>query len=132
MNPHGYPEPRDVRYSSDYPSRAPKYEVVESAPPLVCANAAAQVIRFSGSPDSIDLSAVLFPVIFTLQNDMGVTLGEVTVGPGIPYTSNLGAMLVLARNAIAGSNATASAIGKWTRERQGSPDPTHEPGWVAP
>ena len=115
----GYPAARPDRQDTSAPRAAPRYEVIESSPPLTCTNADALVIQFSGLPDGIDFSAHTFPAVFTLQDEMGVELGEVTVGPGVPYSSLLSARRVLARNAIAGSPAVASAVGKWTRRRAG-------------
>jgi hypothetical protein len=114
-----YPAARPERQETSAPRVAPRYEILESSPPLTCTNADALVIQFSGLPDGIDLSAHTWPAIFTFQDGMGVELGEVTVGPGVPYSSQVSARRVLARNAIAGSPAVAAAVGKWTRERAG-------------
>jgi len=132
MDPLTYPAARPLDRVPRVPPRTSSFDITESAAPLTCANTDAQVIRFSGVPDAVDLAAHTFPVIFSFVNEMGVLLGEVTVGPGIPYHAQVRALVILARNAIAGSNGVASAIGKWARER-----PAHAPGespaqWTAP
>jgi hypothetical protein len=132
MSRFGFPEAREHRGGPAAVSAAPRYDVIESATPLTCANTDAQVIRFSGKPDAIDLAAHTFPVIFTFLNEMDVELGEVTVGPGVPYSSHISALVVQARNAIAGSNGIASVVGKWARGRPASPDANMKEPWVAP
>ena len=91
-----------------------RYLRYEATPGYISlATAAAEVIEFSGCPDSIEIFVLDFAAIISFVN----LRGEVNEGiqieaanfyePGIVYKT------VVARNAVAGSVARIQIVGKW-------------------
>jgi len=73
----------------------------------------AVIFRFSGYPDAIDLTARAFPAMFTLQDFLGHPESPIIVQVGQTVRTNISRPVVVARNAIAGSNALVGVTGKW-------------------
>ena len=96
------------------PAAALKYERIDGTrAEVTVTDVDAVAFRFSGRPDSITLSARLFGALFTLTSRLG---GEDTVIL-VPVNTSIDTFIardtVLVRNAIAGSAAAVTVVGKW-------------------
>jgi len=97
------------------PPAAPiKYERIDGpADQITLGDTDATIFRFSGRPDSIMLSANLFGALFTLTSRLGGEPTVLLVGAGETVETFVARDTVLARNAVAGSNAKVTVVGKW-------------------
>jgi hypothetical protein len=95
------------------PNATPKYERAEGGALVTSADAAAECASFSGHPDTIVLTSQAFGAIFTLQDFMRRDICDLHVPAGGTQESFVRARRVMVRNAVAGSNALAMAVGKW-------------------
>jgi len=108
-----YPAARE-RAPGPPPAAAIKYERIDGpADQVTLGDTDATVYRFSGRPDSIMLSANLFAALFTLTSRLGGEPTVLMVGAGETVETFVARDTVLARNAIAGSNAKVTVVGKW-------------------
>lgn len=98
------------------PSAVQKYERAESSALTTLGNTNAELIAFSGHPDTVVLTAQAFGAIFVLQDYMQRTITELHVPAGGTQESFVRARRVMARNAVADSNAVVFAVGKWADE----------------
>jgi hypothetical protein len=95
------------------PSAALKYARAESSELVTVTNTDAEVLAFSGYPDSIILAAQAFGVIFTLQDFMQREITEILVPAGNVVETYQRARRVMARNAVTDSVGLAMATGQW-------------------
>ncbi len=97
---------------SDFPyERYERYETTEGL--VTVGDADAQIIAFSGTPDSIVLRATTFDALVTLTNRAGQESHEILVVAGDRVETHLSRDRVLARNRVAGSAALLYVEGKW-------------------
>jgi len=99
------------------PAAMLKYERVDgSSAEFTSGDTDTLAFAFSGRPDSILLSARAFPALFTLTSRLG---GETTVIL-VPVNETVETFTardtVLVRNAIAGSNALVTVVGRWAEQ----------------
>jgi hypothetical protein len=78
-------------------------------------NALAELIRFSGFPDRIELWIRDNDAIVAMVDEHGRDPREVLAPVGVFYEPNVRARAVWARNAVAGVVARVQAVGKWRR-----------------
>ena len=96
------------------PAAGLKYERIDGpAAPVTLGDTDAEVFRFSGRPDSIFLAARAFPAIVTLTDRLGREVTTLLVPVDAAVETYVARDRVLGRNAIAGSNAVLSVVGKW-------------------
>ena len=117
---HTYPAPRPPRGAEGAPvlDQFLTYEALATATTL--GDTDTEIGRFSGVPDSIVLTSSAFGALFTLRrrgSESG-TLIRVLVGDTVE--THLARDVVLARNAVAGSNAVVSVVGKWAAREPAS------------
>ena len=110
---HTFPPPRQGVGPYGKAKAATRYERADASPLTTLADTNSELIRFSGRPDSITLSAQAFGALFVFQDFLGRTITELHVPAGGTQESYLAADRVSARNAVAGSNSIAQAVGKW-------------------
>lgn len=109
----GYPEPR-MRAVGALPAAALKYERVDGpTAEITCADTEAEVFRFSGRPDTIFLSARSFPAIVVLTDRLNRERTTLLVPVNASIETFVARDTVRARNAIAGSAAIITVVGKW-------------------
>jgi len=109
---HGYPVPR-TRLAALPPAAPEKFDRYESNGETTLADTIADVITFSGRPDSITLQARAFPALVTLTDRLNQETHTILVQVGAPVDTRISRERVRAQNAIAGSNAVLNAVGKW-------------------
>jgi hypothetical protein len=91
-----------------------KYERYESTVGFVAvADDDAEVITFSGRPDSIVLHALVANCLVTLTDRLNRQTHVIPVGIGETIETHVAAERVLARENVAGGGATLSVVGKW-------------------
>jgi hypothetical protein len=95
---------------------AEKYERQHSSGQVTAADTDAELVRFSGQPDTILLTCHENGAVFTLQDRLGRDPTEVLVPADNSIETHFAAEVVLVRNHAAGSNAHVCAIGKWAEE----------------
>jgi hypothetical protein len=117
MREWGYPAARPEARGDGQPLVAPRYEQIETSVELTSTNVDVLLIQFSGRPDAVDLMARTNAVMFTLQDEMGVELGELLVPAGVSYAPQVSANRVLIRSATTDVHGLAQAVGKWTAHR---------------
>jgi hypothetical protein len=92
---------------------ATRYERAESSPLTTAADTDGELLRISGRPDTITLSAQAFGAIFTFVDFVGRTITELHVPAGDTQETYTAADRVLVRNAVAASAAIVMAVAKW-------------------
>jgi hypothetical protein len=107
------PPEREGHQQYGRPRAATRYERAESSSLTTSADAAATILRISGRPDSITLSAQAFGAIFELVDFLGRVITEIHVPAGGTQETYTAADRVTIRNAVAGSNAIGMAVAKW-------------------
>lgn len=95
------------------PAAATRYERAESSPLTTAGDTNGELLRISGRPDSILLSAQAFGAIFVLVDFLGRTITEILVPAGDTHETYLAADRVDVRNAVAASAAVVMATAKW-------------------
>jgi len=111
--PQTFPAARE-RAPGAPPAAPIKYERLDGpADQVTLGDADATIFRFSGRPDSIMLSSNLFAALFTLTSRLGGEPTVLLVGAGETIETFVARDTVLARNAVAGSNAKVTVVGKW-------------------
>lgn len=109
----GYPESRP-RAVGALPAAALKYERIDGpASPVTVGDTDAEVFRFSGRPDTIMLAARAFSALVTLTDRLGREATTLLVPAGQSIETYIARDVVIARNAVAGSAAILSIVGKW-------------------
>ena len=113
--PKTYPAQRE-RAPGAPPAAMLKYERIDGTPAeFTSGDTDTVAFAFSGRPDSILLSVRAFPALFTMTSRLG---GESTVLL-VPVNETVETFTardtVLVRNAIAGSNALVTVVGKWAQ-----------------
>lgn len=112
MNRNGYPQARSRGPAGPLPL-AEVYERIQGFGPTTQGDASAVLGTFSGRPDSIVLTSYTHGALFVLTDRLDRELDVIHVPAGSIHETHVRADRVYARNAIAGSNALASAHGKW-------------------
>lgn len=101
------------------PIVATKYERYESTNgPQTLADTDTELIRFSGRPDQITLSARAFGALVTLSDRVSRETHFVAVQAGETINSDISREIVTARNLLAGSNCILHVTGKWALPRE--------------
>lgn len=96
------------------PSATLKYERIDGpTSETTLGDSDAVVFTFSGRPDSIYLATRSFPAIVTLTDRLNREQSVLLVPVGAAVETFISRERVIARNAIAGSNAILSVLGKW-------------------
>jgi hypothetical protein len=104
-----------------------RYERIESTRGFVTlGDADADVIRFSGQVDAVDVWVETFGAVLTFCDRDNVEVDTITLRVGQTYASRFACSTVRARNAVGGSNATVQCVGKWAR-RASATGATSEP-----
>jgi hypothetical protein len=101
-----------------------RYEVMTGATTL--GDTDAEVGRFAGTPDSIVLTASANGALVTLRQRGREGRTAIRVLAGETVETHVAADVVVARNAVALSNAVLSVVGKWAAR----PAPPPEAGAV--
>ena len=111
----GFPEPR-TRAAGALPAAALKYERVDGpAAELTLTDTEAEVFRFSGRPDTIFVSARAFPAVVILTDRMNNERTVLLVPVNGSIETFIARDTVRARNAIPGSAAIITVVGKWAQ-----------------
>jgi hypothetical protein len=76
----------------------------------------ADIIRFSGEVDSVEIMVETFGAIVTLTDRDNVEVDTITLRVNTTYTARYACSVVRARNAVGGSNATMQVIGRWAKQ----------------
>lgn len=108
-----YPQPRDGRAHSSglVATRFPRYQ--SNTITLAASTAFQEVIRFSGRPDNIDLSASAAGVEYRFRN-RGETVTDSIRAPGTAFhDTNLNKEIVEARDPTGTGGQTVTAHGTW-------------------
>jgi hypothetical protein len=111
--PRRFPPARE-RAAGSPPAAALKYERIDGpAVEITVGDTDGLVFQFSGRPDSIMLSARAFPALFTLTDRLRREATVILVNVGQSLETYVARDTVLARNAVAGSAAIVTCVGKW-------------------
>ncbi|MFZ1057788.1 MAG: hypothetical protein WAP47_01210 [Candidatus Rokuibacteriota bacterium] len=78
-------------------------------------DALAELIRFSGCPDRVEIWVRDNDAIVAMVDEQGRDGREVLVPVGVFYEPGVHCRAVWARNAISGLTARVQAVGKWRR-----------------
>jgi len=121
---HGFPAPR-ARPRAWAPVTHETFHRYETNGETTLGDTDAEVWTFSGRPDSITISARAFPALVTLTDRLSRTESTILVQVGAPLDTRISRERVIARNAIAGSNAVLNVVGKWVALDVDEPNPGH-------
>lgn len=73
----------------------------------------AEIMRFSGCPDRIELWVLDNPAIVRFTDEQGRPLATIQIEAGVFYEPQIRAHAIHASNATAGLNARLQVVGKW-------------------
>lgn len=86
-------------------------------------DALADVIQFSGAPDSVTIAVETFDAIVQYQRRGRAAQDTVLVRAGQTFAPDVQVEIIRARNNTPGSNAIVQVIGKWLRRAPEAPAP---------
>jgi hypothetical protein len=90
-----------------------KYERYEASAETATTDTDAVLIDFSGRPDCIVLTARTAGALFTISDRHGRERSSIAVLAGTSQETHIGRERVLVRSLVAGTPASAHALGKW-------------------
>lgn len=127
MKIHGYPEPR-VRAALPAAPLSDRFERWEtSAGFLALTDTLADVLRFSGQPDAIELWIEDNDAVLQFTDRAGADLESITVRAGQFYEPRIPCSVVRGRNETAGLTARVQIVGKWAKLRGATGGSTEAP-----
>jgi len=108
-----YPEPRE-RWPASEAVLTDRFARVETTRGFVTlGDTDAEVLVFSGVPERVELIVELFDAIITPRSRARSEDFTVTMRAGQSHKLDVSAERILARNAVAGSNARLQVIGRY-------------------
>lgn len=110
-----YPAARE-RCGGKPPLVAGQYGSIETTAGFITiGDTAADLIVFSGAPDSVVISVETFDVVLQFQRRGYAAVDTVIVRAGQTFAPDVQTEIIRARNNVAGSAAQVQVIGKWLR-----------------
>jgi len=111
----GYPQPRPRDPGAPAPG-VEQFDRHESTQGFVAVgDTLADIIRFSGKPDSIEIDVETFDAIFSFTDRPARSEDLITIRAGQSKELRISADVVRARNRVGGSVASIQVVGKWQR-----------------
>jgi len=108
-----YPEPRE-RWTAPAAVLTDRFTRAETTRGFVTlGDTDAEIILFSGTPNRIELLVELFDAIITPRTRGEQEIQTITMRAGQSLQLDLGVGIIVARNAVAGSNARLQVIGRY-------------------
>lgn len=114
---HGFPEPRErpVSVESSLANIFDEYQT--SGGFVTLGDATADILAFSGTPDSIEVMVETFDAILIFGRRGVAEEEEITIRAGQSFEPGVRADRVRGRNAAPGSNASVQVMGRWLKAR---------------